>query len=348
MHHCRPSAVDYPQTDQYLPDIAADMPAIPSRFGARRISCDDQGARCKYRAELTDGTPTFIKAVFLPAPRDQLRRLVSECNVLTELERAGVSSVPRCLEVCDATRGCANASVLVQSAVEGASTLDIFAQGPHGQVGLIAVANGALRLLANLSRAGVAHRDLSGANLLVGDDDASNVHLVDFDGAVLVRDCAAGVKGIRECAPEHLMPGPPWDKTAEPITFNIPPEVFGACTDLWQAFATDALGNVPGDAATASLFAAGSFDLWGLGMALLHKLQCDEHAAERVWRYGLDEWRGGQREPHEGSGATRRLARLAGECVGAAPTHLQRLLSRLLDPQPARRGSAGELLSLTS
>ena len=99
-----------------------------------------------------------------------------------------------------------------------------------------------------------------------------------------------------------------------------------------------------------SPFVANSFDLWGLGMALLHKLPCDQNATGRVWHHGLESWRTSQRRrgmPTRDTGADAEwLPALVGnECLDAAPRNLRWLLGRLLHPQASRRGSAGELLA---
>lgn len=373
-NECHPSALGFPAaalvgSSAYDVDwdVSAVLPLSLQNISDR--SCDilneQNGARCKYRALLHDGTRAFIKAVFLPAPPWALDRLHSECNILERLDSAGVGRVPRCLQYCDASSGCDSASVLVQSAVVGARTLDAFSEEPHGLLGLSSVARGVLHLLVNLSRAGVAHRDLSGANILVGEADAADVHLVDFDGAVSVHECAAaaaatGADGMWACAPFHLMPAPPWDASSEPITFNIPPDAFGACTrmdeladELPHAATIDAHGVSSSGAMSTdevSPFVANSFDLWGLGMALLHKLPCDQNATGRVWHHGLESWRTSQRRrgmPTRDTGADAEwLPALVGnECLDAAPRNLRWLLGRLLHPQAARRGSAGELLA---
>ena len=212
------------------------------------------------------------------------------------------------------------------------------------------IGRGALVALARLEAASVVHRDLSLHNILV-DNESGQLWLVDFDAAVSTVGCSDQSQDIerqiRCTTAAHLLPEPPWTPTSEPVTYNVPPEVFALATRRLYAEVDDAAVVSP------------SFDLWGLGVAMVHILNCaDSTVISRIWsdalatsltrrEEGWDDGLGGRSAIQTRAERFEQWEpRCFNRALHPAGERLSTLLSRLLAARPKERLSAGELLDV--
>lgn len=312
-------------------------------------------------------------------PRHFLHQLRIECNALRDIERAaGADSliarrVPRCLSLC-LDESCDDFRALPHIALtrlEG-PTLDAFSRELLETASLVERRNAlfdfaheALITLDHLWSLGFVHRDLSGANLIVLRHPSRSTPvaaaLVDFDAALHVSACptieqpSSELQGASDrCMPNHLLPPPPRDgaKDAAPITFNLPPELWAPAFAQWTARPTPQRWHRANES-----FA---FDGWGLGMALLHKMECEPDLPGRIWRRQLEmvasrrvvaSQRAAEQpevcdEVETGDGSLW-LRKLDPQCFAESttPPLLLALLASLLASDPAARGPPGRLLT---
>ena len=199
--------------------------------------------RCIWKGrDLMTGEAVVIKAAHASAAIAIHR----ECSFLRQLplleEDEASGLFPQCIAACTPQEAfhsdaaaCAedsNAVFMVQTALTG-DTLDVVARNLPAP-GLVPIAKAALLTLDALWKRRVAHRDLSGANILVDRVAGSQgwmVRLVDFDAAIGVDQCLdLTAMPSTSCAPTHLLPAPPWTTRPQPITYNVPPELYAAAT----------------------------------------------------------------------------------------------------------------------
>ena len=286
---------------QHLPSSRfSDVQVLEcSRLGgddddSRCLFSHDDDSRCVFSATLLDGGS---QSVVVKSVRDRegeyLRaKLKNECDALRAASGSGVA--PECVASClnDADADCGGLAWIAQSKLAGVK-LDEFTVACRHRNGaglgfqreMLAVARSTLAALAALRKKGVAHRDLSGANILVeggGSGRDIRVTLADFDGAVVVKRCLQR-RARREldfCDAQHLLPAPPWD--GEPITFNVPPELYTAAQAAGAALLDGGDGGLPVGLTRGAPF---SFDGWGLGIALVHKICGGSRGLpEQLWR----------------------------------------------------------------
>lgn len=255
------------------------------------IHASDQRCTWRGRDEARDVIIKLAQASFADV-------ISQECSFLRELAEGEASvSFPRCLAVCTpdgrntGPTSCGEVAYNVQTALAG-DTLDEVARKPDQESArLVRAAGAGLRTLDWLWKRGVAHRDLSGSNLLF-DEPTASLRLCDFDSAIWLDRCDR-----EACVPSHLLPAPPWHRGMQPITYNVPPELFA--TAAKSAVARD---RAPMGQPWHSRELGFAFDAWGLGMALLQKLDCPRTTVQRLWEHAAS-GRTAPRWAHDGADA---------------------------------------------
>ncbi|MFO0757065.1 MAG: protein kinase [Byssovorax sp.] len=147
-----------------------------------RLGEGGQGEVWRADDPLRPGTPIALKLVFLPGARDTaIARLRREARLLARLEHP---SLPRCHAIFEDPRRDILGFAL--DLVDGAPLADLAPSAALGADHRLAILIHVAAALRFIHQAGLAHRDVKGANIVVADafftnpSDPSTVKLVDF------------------------------------------------------------------------------------------------------------------------------------------------------------------------
>jgi diguanylate cyclase (GGDEF)-like protein len=144
-------------------------PGRHGRASAEELLYDTERTRV-LRLRLPDSGPVIVKELRGPRAAARLRH---EQGILQRL--AGVDGAPRLAE------GVSHPGTIVVEDIGGRSVADVAAQARFGVTELVTFGVALARVVADLHRRGVIHRDVNPANIVVSDESPGQVQLIDFD-----------------------------------------------------------------------------------------------------------------------------------------------------------------------